>query len=465
MTTILQPRDAQQLRECFARLRKAGRALEQLPTASVLQLLEDCSQDWLPGSPLHEQAVQRLAGAFSEKATRSALCALSASMRTEALTAAMELELGRADLLDRWAPDATQSGWSRALPLGVVAQVLAGNVFLGGVIALAQSLLTRNAVLLKLSSDEAGFTELLVRQLQQRDRDGRVGRAVAVCAWSSAEEDLNQVIRDQADAVVVWGGQAAIDAYPAARCRGKVIHHGPRIGIGVLLSGADLPAALAGLAWDVALWEQRACSSPRLLFVEGSVQRAYEVAAGLSAALQQVQSDLPARQLSLDDKAEIRTIREMAYWHQHAQIYAAARSMDHTVLVVEELPSTLPVGYRTVVIVPLPDLATLPELLAPAASTSRLTAGLQTVVLAAPPERWPEAALTLCRAGFTQVAAAGSAAARSLGLPHEGDYSLRRLIRLVGIDLGAGPLVARHRPAVEAIAASLASAVKSDRAG
>jgi hypothetical protein len=51
----------------------------------------------------------------------------------------------------------------------------------------------------------------------------------------------------------------------------------------------------------------------------------------------------------------------------------------------------------------------------------------------------------LARAGVTQIAAAGSAAARFLGLPHEGEYALRRLVRLVGIDLGAGPLTAPER--------------------
>jgi len=71
-------------------------------------------------------------------------------------------------------------------------------------------------------------------------------------------------------------------------------------------------------------------------------------------------------------------------------------------------------------------------------------------VLAAPPSRWPETTTALAHAGLTQIAAAGSAAARFLGLPHEGEYALRRLVRLVGIDLGAGPLTqpGREMPAV-----------------
>jgi hypothetical protein len=72
---------------------------------------------------------------------------------------------------------------------------------------------------------------------------------------------------------------------------------------------------------------------------------------------------------------------------------------------------------------------------------------LQTAVLAGPAARWPGAVEWLVKAGFSQVAAAGAAASRFLGLPREGEFGLRRLVRLVGIDLGAGPLVYPDRPA------------------
>jgi hypothetical protein len=61
------------------------------------------------------------------------------------------------------------------------------------------------------------------------------------------------------------------------------------------------------------------------------------------------------------------------------------------------------------------------------------------------------------RSGLTQVTAAGAASARVLGLPHEGEFALRRLVKLVGIDLGYGPVVYPERDpsALAAVAASL----------
>jgi hypothetical protein len=432
-------RSPEQLRACFARLRTGADRLAALPLDALLGRLEHLSNRWRPGSSAFLQASQMLGDVFGAYTVRAALTGLAMSLQSPILRAELARELGRADLLDAWQPDEHGIGWTRGYPLGVVAQVLAGNVFLGGVIALAQALLTRNAVLLKLSSEDSGFTELFTQTLLDADDDGVLRDAIAVCSWPSTQEALNQVVREEADAVVVWGGQAAIDAYPAERCRGRVIHYGPRLGIGFVLDGVDVAEAVSGLAWDVALWEQRACSSPRLLFVEDVGGLPARVAGELSKALTAVRGRLPARPLTLDDKAEVLAIRELAYWQEHASLCAAASSMDHTVLVTSTPPREVPLGYRTVCVLPFHGLDEISGVLAP------YRAGLQTAVLAAPAERWPTAVAALARAGLTQVAAAGSAAARFLGLPHEGEYALRRLIRLVGIDLGAGPLTSPDR--------------------
>ena len=59
--------------------------------------------------------------------------------------------------------------------------------------------------------------------------------------------------------------------------------------------------------------------------------------------------------------------------------------------------------------------------------------------------------------GLTQVTTAGAASARVLGLPHEGEFALRRLVQLVGVDLGAGLLAYPDRDPAElaAVAATL----------
>jgi hypothetical protein len=451
---VFRPRSAAELRDCFHRLRAAGRELARQPGGKLLELLDELGRVWQPGGAYHRQAVEMLTGLLSRRAVEAALAALALGMSAPALTVGLRRELGRADLMEAWQADEYGTGLVRGFPLGVVAQVLAGNVFLGGVIALSQGLLTRNAVLLKLSRADAGFTALFARALREVDRTGLVAAALAVCSWDSSAEALNEVVRDEADGVVVWGGAAAVAAYPAERCRGRVIHYGPRLGVGLVLGGVDLGQALPALAWDVALWEQQACSSPRLLLVEDadpSADLPRRVAQGLAAALEQVRPAVPPRPLTLDEKAEVLSVRELAWWQDQAEVFAAPAAMDHTVLLTRQAPHDIPLGYRTVLVVPVPGLAQVPALLSP------YRAGMQTAVLAAPPARWQEAVAALVEAGATTVAAAGAAASHFLGLPHEEEFALRRLVKLVGIDLGAGPLVhpGRDAAAVGAIARSL----------
>jgi hypothetical protein len=453
---VWRPRSALELADCFAGLRQAGSALACRPLAELLEPLERLGQLWKPGAEYHQQGLALLAGTFSRRAVEAALASLVLAMRPSILAAGLTREFGRLDLLDKWQADDQGIGHVRAFPLGVIAQILAGNVFLGGAIALSRSLLTRNATLLKLSSEDSGFTALFVRALREADPREVLSRSLVVASWNSREQHLNDVVRAEADGIVVWGGAAAVAAYPSERCRGRVIHYGPRLGVGLVLAGSDLGQVLPALAWDVALWEQQACSSPRLLLVEDASpphDLARQVARGLANALKQLRTSMPPRPLTLDEKAEILSLRELARWTGQGADESAGSAMDHTVLRAERIPQEIPVGYRTVVVVPVPELSEVPTVLGPYRDV------LQTAVLAAPPARWPEAVDLLVRAGLTEVAAAGASAARFLGLPHEGEFALRRLVRLVGIDLGAGPLCYPERdPRATAAVASVLTA-------
>ncbi|MCE9565718.1 MAG: hypothetical protein K8U57_27150 [Planctomycetes bacterium] len=443
------------IRSIYTRLRRAAPRLAVLPRAALLAPLARLSAMWAPDTEHFKNACEYLArvsgsrGVFSHSAVERALSSLSVGMRAEILTAELQRELGRADLLETWEPDAFGAGFVKGYPLGVVTHILAGNVFLGGVVAIAQSLLTRNPCILKLSSEDSGFTHLFLSSLREADPEGVLSESVAVEGWNSSQEEVNAIVRAESDAVVVWGGASAMAAYPQAKCRGRVIHYGPRLGVGVVLDGSNLDATIPALAWDVALWEQRACSSPRVLLVEdadSSGTLPSLVAERLNEDLERVGATLPPRALTLDEKAEVLSFRELAWWSGSAEVHAPLGSMSHTVLVVPAIPADIPLGARTVLVVPFRDAAKLPEVLHP------LRDYLQTAVLAAPPERWASTVDRLVESGLTQITAPGSASARVIGLPHEGEYALRRLVKLVSVDLGVGPLTFPDRDA-ESVAA------------
>lgn len=449
-TQFYKPDSPEELRGIFSKLRVAAGKLRNADAVGLFTVLERLGSLWQPDGARFQQAKQLLAGTFSPAAIDAALRNLALSLSGSGLQAELGRELGRHDLLERWQADDAGIGHTRGFPLGVVAQVLAGNVFLNGIIGLSQCLMTRNAALLKISRRDTGLTALFVESLVEADPDGLIAPAIAVASWSSQRDDLNQVLRDEADGIVVWGGESAIAAYSQERCRGRVVHYGPRLGIGFVLNGVELEVILPQLAWDVALWEQQACSSPRLLFVEDNDDLPAKLASGLSDGLTAINDRLAPRALTLDHKSEVVSLREAAYWKESASVFHADDRMDHSVLLLKRLPQEIPVGYRTVLVVPYSGIDAIPGLLAGYRDV------LQTAVLAGPPARWREAASILASAGITQIAAPGSSSSRFLGLPHEGEFALRRLIRLVGVDLGAGPLTYPSRKSDEVTAISKA---------
>ena len=439
---VLTPETPQQLQGVFERLRSAVNPLHDLPLTHLLKVLERLSEAWHPDSENFRQATRMLDGIFSQHALHSALEALAMSLHPIHVEGALSAEFGRADLMDRWNSADMGAGHVRGFPLGVVTQILAGNVFLNGVIGLAQCLLSRNAAVLKLSSRDAGLTRIFARSLHDADPDGRISDAFQLCSWSGSADAFNDVARRESDAIVVWGGAEAVASYPREECRGEIVHHGPRLGLGFVLTGADIENSVSEIAWDIGLWEQQACSSPRILFVEdsdGTGQWPLRVAETLHAALSSIRGTLEPPPMTLDDKTEVRSIRELADWRSDSRLLAESHSFDHTVILLDSMPDEVPIGHRTVVVVGFQNRCEVPAIL------RRFEGGLQTAILSGPAHEWPEFVATLIRNGLSQVTAPGSAASRFLGLPHEGNYSLRRLIRMGAVDLGAGPLSSSGR--------------------
>ncbi len=56
----------------------------------------------------------------------------------------IKADLVNAEYLDNWTLDHNFKGYIKANPLGVVAHVSAGNVFVGGIDSLIQGILTKN---------------------------------------------------------------------------------------------------------------------------------------------------------------------------------------------------------------------------------------------------------------------------------------------------------------------------------
>ena len=99
----------------------------------------------------------------------------------------------------------------------------------------------------------------------------------------------------------------------------------------------------------------------------------------------------------------------------------------HSVMWSEECPNEIPVGFRSVYVVPYKDSESLCRILKP------LRAYLQTATLGFDPEKNIPLLDSLIEVGVYQFFRAGSGLAVDFGFPHEGEFSLRRMVKIIGI--------------------------------
>ena len=102
-----------------------------------------------------------------------------------------------------------------------------------------------------------------------------LAKCVAVVWYSSQERALSEEMSRAADAKIVWGGRAAIEGVRALPQPDHCVNidFGPKYSIGVIDKGiqgdpARLDDSVAAFVRDIAIFDQRACSSPQTIFVE-----------------------------------------------------------------------------------------------------------------------------------------------------------------------------------------------------
>ena len=144
--------------------------------------------------------------------------------------------------------------------------VLPSNLPALAVQPLWRALARGRAALLKSSSAEPLFAPAFTAALARREP--RLADAVAAVTWRGGDAGLEAPLLAAARQVVAYGEAAAI-ADLDRRAPDKVVAHGPKTSLAIVAAGADLRAAAAGLARDVALFDQRGCLSVQAVFTTG----------------------------------------------------------------------------------------------------------------------------------------------------------------------------------------------------
>jgi len=194
-------------------------------------------------------------------------------LRRGTLEPILTRELGCAALEGNWMADGR--AMLKVFPLGVVGHWPAGNIEIQPVLSMTCALLGGNACLVRVPGGLEDISGRLIGKLVQTDTRGVLTTRIRMLAFPHVRRDLHEAMARVVDGAMVWGGEESV-----MQVRSLPFPHwarleifGPRISIAAMdadswSNAQECESWCRRIARDVWQFDQQACSSPQVLFLE-----------------------------------------------------------------------------------------------------------------------------------------------------------------------------------------------------
>ncbi len=408
--------------------------LAERPVGEIVAAVDRVAARLLdPGDPLRrtaESALPAVTG-YSPPMIRCILDRMAADWRAERLWLLLHAEFGDPSVLDGFSARPHGVGMTRAFGPRLAAHIFSGNVPGVAVTSLIRSLLVKAATLGKTAAGEPLLAALFAQGLAEVDP--QLGTCLAVTYWPGGDAALEEIALGAAEAVIAYGGTEAVTSVRARTPPGaRFLGYGHKLSFGVIgrecLEWRAAEEIAARAALETATFDQQGCVSPHLFYVEegGEVSpRAW--ARMLAAAMAKIERELPRGRVAPGEASAIRQLRGEAEFAQIAgsgvELHASPEGTAWTVI-HEADPAFVASCLNRVVRVK--SIAALEEI---PARVEHLGSLLQTVGVAAEPERMQALAEALGRLGASRIVPLGRMAWPPPHWHHDGHPPLRQLVR------------------------------------
>lgn len=183
----------------------------------------------------------------------------------------IEAELNNKRILDEWV--AHFDCYIRAVPLGNLLHIIAGNVPLASIYSVIRGLVTKNMNICKLPGRDIVTLIAFALSCQDVDKEHPVTKALSVLYWDRNELDKIEHYTSHANGICIWGGADTVHYYKGFSKPGtEVIEYGPKTGVQIIewndKSSEDL---VYRVARDICVFSQEACFSPQIIYLLGDV--------------------------------------------------------------------------------------------------------------------------------------------------------------------------------------------------
>ncbi|MCY3808787.1 MAG: hypothetical protein OXG58_05005 [Gemmatimonadetes bacterium] len=409
-------------------LRDARRALTALSNADLVEILGSVGEDFLRGPDADKIELIAQEAGLSIQMTEAVLEGMAPSWSRDGLAQLLAADLAAPRSLESFAEAGNRR--IRALAPGVTLHFGAGSVPGLTATSMLRALLARSPVLVKPGAGDVVLTAIFARALQRADR--RLRDAVAVLYWpGGARGWLEWERRGLAavDQVVAYGQDETVESIRARTpATTRLVEHPDRLGVAIVDPAGD-PDAASAAARAVAFFDQRGCVSTHLILLLADAAAARAWCGKLASQLAELGFALPPgpassgelsrrRQLTLAAAVRIAASGDsggtVGYW--------ASRRARWAVL-MGPVGAFAPVGGRTAWVVPVADIESCTNALAP------LGRVLQTVGIAGIRSGRERLCEELAALGATRIAPLAQVPFPEPEWLHDGARPLGELIR------------------------------------
>jgi hypothetical protein len=410
--------------EKAAQLRKNLSKVRKIPLTDTAALLDKCARLWLNYN-FREKPVKVLSEITNQSVELTNL-ELESTMKMllrENIEATVTSELGSPSILDEWIP--SEHGETKRESRGIVFHNISGNAFVVIPVSIAMGLLSKNCNLVKVSKDEPFFAYSFFKSLCQIDDS--VKDRLTVGYFDSSDSEIYETIIKESNCVVHWGGIESEKAISSlcTKYYVKLISHGPKISFEVIDDIPDSEDQVAEkVAYDMTAWEQKACFSPRILFVNKRLNPE-RFAESLATSLQQLTKKFPKKYSTAWNS--IKTIQDRQLCIEKYGLTSGIKSYtsfnaDYTILLLNGMPEREDINhcfYRFIFICPYDDFQEVEDWVG-----TNIRPYLQTMGYAGNNENFIN---DMAEAGVTTITQPGEMALRKPGISHDGFSNLTEL--------------------------------------
>lgn len=414
-----------------------GKLLPDTERKTVLEGLESQLNALRAGPPLEAETVVSAVDALGKRLERGEFDALLAQffpagmglaellplLRRESLEAKLAAELGP----DPFAPGIRPKTEACVLPLGTLFHIAPGNMPGLPVYTALEGLLTGNANLVKLPHEDKGLSLAAFRLLTEQEP--RLAPWLYAFDLPSGRREEMKTLADLADGLVVWGGDGAIEAARALAGPGcKLIEWGHRLSFAYVSGFENREEELSALARHIVDTGQRLCSSCQVIFLDSEDRgKGESFCREFLPYLERAAAERPGPAGGAAASLSGFTALLERVVEGRAQGEALFRGKGCSVILRPDRELELSPMEGNVLVKLLPQKELLPAL-------RRRKGRLQTAGLVCAPGKRAALAGLLARAGVTRVTRAGSMSASFPGEAHDGEYPLRRYLRVVDVE-------------------------------